>query len=90
MKLKTNFCDRFFNLSPRISTTILQFFLDQQRTDLFLHFEMVPDRFPTALRQYITQFPEGSIECTTRSQLLPTSREPERVNIAFCEILSLF
>ena len=56
------FVDRTFNLSPKSSSRILQFFLDQKLPDLFLHFEMVPDRFPDSLRDWIVQFPKGSIQ----------------------------
>lgn len=56
------FVDRTFNLSPKTSSRILQFFLDQDLPDLFLHFEMVPDRFPDSLREWIVQFPKGSIQ----------------------------
>jgi hypothetical protein len=32
------------------------------RPDLFLHFEMIPDRLPDSLRTLITQFPPGSLQ----------------------------
>lgn len=56
------FVDRTFNLSPSISTKILQFFLDRISLGLFLHFEMVPDRLPTDLRVLIEKFPMGSLQ----------------------------
>jgi radical SAM superfamily enzyme YgiQ (UPF0313 family) len=61
------FIDRTFNLSPAISLKILQFFLDRiqdPNTDknLFLHFEMVPDRLPDELKNLIRQFPAGSLQ----------------------------
>jgi radical SAM superfamily enzyme YgiQ (UPF0313 family) len=56
------FIDRTFNLSPSISTRILQFFLDRIELGLFLHFEMVPDRLPDELKKLIRQFPEGSLQ----------------------------
>ncbi len=56
------FIDRTFNLSPRISSAILEFFLEHIDLGLFLHFEMVPDRLPRALRDVIARFPEGSIQ----------------------------
>ncbi len=56
------FIDRTFNLSPRISSAILEFFLEHVDLGLFLHFEMVPDRLPRALRDVISRFPEGSIQ----------------------------
>ena len=42
------FVDRTFNLNLNISKAILQFFLDRWQPDLFVHFEMVPDRLPEA------------------------------------------
>jgi radical SAM superfamily enzyme YgiQ (UPF0313 family) len=56
------FIDRTFNLSPSVSTRILQFFLDQIQLGLFLHFEMVPDRLPLELKELIRQFPAGSLQ----------------------------
>ncbi|NDD93396.1 DUF4080 domain-containing protein, partial [bacterium] len=56
------FVDRTFNLSPKVSTQILDFFLKRIHLGLFLHFEMVPDRLPEELRKYIVQFPEGSLQ----------------------------
>jgi len=32
------------------------------RPDLFLHFEMVPERFPDELREVIREFPRGSLQ----------------------------
>jgi radical SAM superfamily enzyme YgiQ (UPF0313 family) len=56
------FIDRTFNLSPSVSTRILQFFLKQSYLGLFLHFEMVPDRLPDELKELIVQFPAGSLQ----------------------------
>lgn len=56
------FIDRTFNLSPTISTRILQFFLDRIDLGLFLHFEMVPDRLPDELKVLIKKFPAGSLQ----------------------------
>ncbi len=56
------FVDRTFNLSPKISTKILEFFLAQKNLSLFLHFEMVPDRLPQELKVLIEQFPAGSLQ----------------------------
>lgn len=56
------FVDRTFNLSPSISTKILDFFLDNISLGLFLHFEMVPDRLPEELRDRIKKFPKGSLQ----------------------------
>jgi len=56
------FVDRTFNLNLNISRSILQFFLDRYRPDLFLHFEMIPDRLPPALRELIAKFPPGALQ----------------------------
>jgi radical SAM superfamily enzyme YgiQ (UPF0313 family) len=56
------FVDRTFNLNLNISRAILQFFLDRYRPGLFLHFEMIPDRLPEALRGIIRQFPAGALQ----------------------------
>lgn len=56
------FVDRTFNLNLKVSARILQFFLDRQVEGLFLHFEMIPDRLPSALRELIQQFPAGCLQ----------------------------
>ncbi|MBM3970389.1 MAG: DUF4080 domain-containing protein [Planctomycetes bacterium] len=56
------FVDRTFNLNPRVSRAILQFFLDRMRPGLFLHFEMIPDRLPESLRELIVQFPPAVLQ----------------------------
>lgn len=57
------FVDRTFNLSPKISVSILQFFLDKMAShSLFLHFEMVPDRLPVELKNLIKKFPAGALQ----------------------------
>ena len=56
------FVDRTFNLSPKISTQILEFFFERMSFGLFLHFEMVPDRLPEELKAWVKRFPEGSLQ----------------------------
>ena len=58
------FVDRTFNLKAATCSTILQFFLDKmaQGDELFLHFEVIPDRLPDALKALIKQFPPGSLQ----------------------------
>lgn len=56
------FVDRTFNLNLRVSAAILQFFLERCSPDLFLHFEMIPDRLPESLRELIAKFPEGTLQ----------------------------
>jgi len=56
------FVDRTFNLNLKTSSAILQFFLDRYQPGVFVHFEMVPDRLPDALRELIVQFPPGALQ----------------------------
>lgn len=56
------FVDRTFNLNLRTSRAILEFFLERYEPGLFLHFEMIPDRFPESLRSVIQGFPDGALQ----------------------------
>ena len=56
------FVDRTFNLNIKTSAAILEFFLARNRPGLFLHFEMIPDHLPLALRQLIRRFPPGALQ----------------------------
>lgn len=59
------FVDRTFNLKIASSKKILEFFLhaiEQQNHTLFLHFELIPDRLPEALKALLPRFPEGSLQ----------------------------
>lgn len=65
------FVDRTFNLRIEHASAILQFFLDRMRSaeghlpgrsDVFVHFEVVPDNLPERLKRLIAQFPEGSLQ----------------------------
>jgi radical SAM superfamily enzyme YgiQ (UPF0313 family) len=56
------FVDRTFNLSIPTASAILDFFLTNLCEDLFLHFELVPDRLPEALREKIAAFPAGVLQ----------------------------
>lgn len=56
------FVDRTFNLNLRVSQAILEFFLARISDDLFVHFEMIPDRLPDGLREVIRQFPPGVLQ----------------------------
>jgi radical SAM superfamily enzyme YgiQ (UPF0313 family) len=56
------FVDRTFNLNIAASKAILQFFLERWRPELFVHFEMIPDRLPEALREVIARFPPGALQ----------------------------
>ncbi|WP_455220246.1 DUF4080 domain-containing protein [Kaarinaea lacus] len=56
------FVDRTFNLKTETTTRILQFFLERLDANLFLHFELIPDHLPEALKELIRQFPEHSLQ----------------------------
>ncbi|MDO8806332.1 MAG: DUF4080 domain-containing protein [Elusimicrobiota bacterium] len=56
------FVDRTFNLDAVRAASILSFFLERYRPGLFLHFEMVPDRFPEELFELVKKFPAGSLQ----------------------------
>ena len=56
------FVDRTFNLHLETSLAILDFFWQRFEPGLFLHFEIVPDRLPQALREAIAKFPPGALQ----------------------------
>ncbi len=56
------FVDRTFNLKVNNSLRILEFFLERLDDDLFLHFEVIPDHLPEALKKMIARFPAGSMQ----------------------------
>ncbi len=56
------FVDRTFNLNINTSRAILEFFLERLQPGLFVHFEMIPDRLPEALRELIAKFPVGVLQ----------------------------
>jgi radical SAM superfamily enzyme YgiQ (UPF0313 family) len=56
------FVDRTFNLNIRTAKAILDFFWERYTPELFVHFEMVPDRLPAALRDSIKRFPPGALQ----------------------------
>jgi radical SAM superfamily enzyme YgiQ (UPF0313 family) len=60
--LRFKFVDRTFNLNIATSKAILEFFLERHRPGLFVHFEMIPDRLPEALREVIAKFPPGTLQ----------------------------
>lgn len=58
------FCDRSFNLNLPRAIEILSFFLERipRHPGIFLHFEMLPDRFPEELRDTLARFPPKSLQ----------------------------
>ena len=64
------FVDRTFNLDIKTSVAILEFFLQRLRPGLFVHFELIPDRLPDALKEPIAKFPEGVLQFEVGVQTL--------------------
>ena len=56
------FVDRTFNLKVASCLRILDFFLERLSDDLFLHFEVIPDKLPATLRTKLTRFPGLSLQ----------------------------
>jgi radical SAM superfamily enzyme YgiQ (UPF0313 family) len=60
------FVDRTFNLKVATSARILEFFLglieSRQGDPPFLHFELIPDHLPEALKALIGRFPAGTLQ----------------------------
>lgn len=56
------FVDRTFNLNVNTGVRILEFFLARLDDKLFLHFEVIPDHLPAALKTLIARFPVGSLQ----------------------------
>ena len=56
------FVDRTFNLNLRVSRAILDFFLQRYQPEMFLHFELIPDRLPDSLKELIVPFPPGALQ----------------------------
>jgi radical SAM superfamily enzyme YgiQ (UPF0313 family) len=56
------FVDRTFNLKVSASLKILEFFLERLDDALFVHFEVIPDHLPGALKAAIARFPAGTLQ----------------------------
>ena len=56
------FVDRTFNLNLQTSRALLRYFLERHVEGRFYHFEMIPDRLPSELREIIARFPAGSVQ----------------------------
>ncbi len=63
------FIDRTFNLNIKFATRLLDFFLSKDE-DYFVHFEVIPDHFPEALRQRMSQFRPASLQLEIGIQTL--------------------
>ena len=83
------FCDRSFNLDVPRAVEILAFFRERLALfpGLFLHFEMLPDRFPAELREALAAFPPRSLQLEIGLQsfhpaVLETIRRPQNLDRA--------
>ncbi|NCA83655.1 MAG: DUF4080 domain-containing protein, partial [Opitutae bacterium] len=83
------FCDRSFNLAIPRAIEILAFFLERlsAHPGLFLHFEMLPDRFPAELREILARFPPRTLQLEVGIQsftpsVLDTIRRPQNLERA--------
>jgi len=87
------FIDRTFNLNVKIASRLLDFFLEKQ--PCFVHFEVIPDHFPDALKERIARFPPAALQLEIGIQTLNTEvadrihrnlkMDKIRENIAFLE-----
>lgn len=88
------FVDRTFNINIKTANKILDFFLEKQ-PPYFAHFEVIPDHFPSSLKEKIKKFSHGALQLEIGIQTLNTdvakniSRELKidkiKQNIAFLE-----
>ncbi len=63
------FVDRTFNLNMKSANRVLDFFLEK-KPPYFAHFEVIPDHFPTSLREKIARFPHGALQLEIGIQTL--------------------
>ncbi len=63
------FIDRTFNLNVHIASRLLDFFLSKP-TPYFVHFEVIPDHFPAALKQRMTKFSPATLQLEIGIQTL--------------------
>ncbi len=63
------FVDRTFNLNMKAANKILDFFLAKE-APYFAHFEVIPDHFPSSLREKIKRFPHGALQLEIGIQTL--------------------
>ena len=63
------FVDRTFNLNMRTANKILDFFLAKE-APYFAHFEVIPDHFPSSIKEKIKLFAHGSLQLEIGIQTL--------------------
>lgn len=83
------FCDRSFNLDIPRAMEILSFFLERipEHPGIFLHFEMLPDRFPDDLCERLAKFPPRSLQLeiglqSLNPEVLERIRRPQDLECA--------
>ncbi|MCX8109088.1 MAG: B12-binding domain-containing radical SAM protein [Verrucomicrobiae bacterium] len=67
------FVDRSFNLDVASACTVLDFFLERLKPNLFLHFEMVPDHLTEPLRDRLRRFPKETLHIELGIQTFNTT-----------------
>ena len=63
------FVDRTFNLNMKSANIILDFFLSKDEP-YFAHFEVIPDHFPTSIKEKIKLFSRGALQLEIGIQTL--------------------
>lgn len=63
------FVDRTFNSNPATAERILDFFLAKQ-PPFHVHFEVIPDHFPQAVKERLARFPAGTLQLEVGIQTL--------------------
>lgn len=64
------FVDRALHLAD--TAALLRHFLAKDENDLFLHFELVPDRLPEAVLELLARFPPGTVQLEAGVQTFTT------------------
>ncbi len=70
------FIDRSFHFA--VSSSLLDWFLEKRDADLFLHFELIPDRLPAWAMDKLAVFPPGAVQLEAGLQTLD-DRVAERI-----------
>lgn len=63
------FVDRTFNINIKTANKILDFFLEKE-PPYFAHFEVIPDHFPSSIKEKIKKFPHGALQLEIGIQTL--------------------
>jgi radical SAM superfamily enzyme YgiQ (UPF0313 family) len=63
------FVDRTFNANPAAAQRILDYFLEK-KPPFHVHFEVIPDHFPEAVKERLARFPTGTLQLEVGIQTL--------------------